>query len=268
MKNSLVIKIGLLDVVGSLGLARIQSIRVVKLLTVDVHLNFGENWMQIVVYMGNGRNCSLFLLLLFLLLLFLFLLLLSVSSSAFESCWCSFFNFFDIVRFVTTTLDKFHFHSQVRLSQINVLVPLSLKFKLQAVFTEWASRIDFMFVGWHNIVNYWVFPSSISGNCHKRLVTKTVWHQKWIMFLELSLRDRLVCLATFAGMRSLYPFFLLPLLVCFLRVCLPTIFATVLSFFLLLTTSAISVASTSKKSALTRFTAVAIFLRKMELEFS
>ena len=44
--------------------------------------------------------------------------------------------FFGIVGFVTTTPDKFQFQNQIRLSQINVIVPVRLKFKLYAVFIK------------------------------------------------------------------------------------------------------------------------------------
>ena len=68
------------------------------------------------------------------------------------------------------------------------------------------------------------------------------------MFLKTSFCDRLVCFAAFLGMTLLAIFFLLPLPNCFLSVCLPTLFAAVLKFFLPLTTSAISGAANSNKS--------------------
>ena len=96
------------------------------------------------------------------------------------------------------------------------------------------------------------------------------------MFAKMSLRYRLVCVSDFVGMNLLAclltqaPFlFLLPA-VClrlpspnfFLRVCLPTLFAAVLKFFLPLTTSAISGTANSNKSAPTRFAAGTIYLRQ------
>ena len=51
-------------------------------------------------------------------------------SSAFDSFFVLLFGFFAILSFVATTPDKFQFQSQVRLSQINVKVPIRLKFKL------------------------------------------------------------------------------------------------------------------------------------------
>ena len=89
------------------------------------------------------------------------------------------------------------------------------------------------------------------------------------MFVTMSLRDRLICFADFVGMTLLALFFLLPPVLlqlpspnCFLRVCLPTLFAAVLKFFLPLTTSATSDTANSNKSAPTRFAAGTINLRK------
>ena len=91
-------------------------------------------------------------------------------------CFCFFFvllsHFFGFVGFVTTTPDKFQFQSQVRLSQIYVIVPIRLKFKLYAVFIKWVSRIDFLFMGQQDIVNYWDFPPRFAENATK------VWHRK------------------------------------------------------------------------------------------
>ena len=72
----------------------------------------------------------------------------------------------------------------------------------------------------------------------------------------MSLRDRLVCFADFVGMNLLAcrtpaaPFNQL-----FLSVCLTTLFAAVLKFFLTLTTYAISDTANSNKSEPTRFAA-------------
>ena len=62
-------------------------------------------------------------------------------------------------------------------------------------------------------------------------------------------RDWLDCLEDFVGLTLLALLFLLPLPNCFLRVCLPTLFAAVLKFFLPLTISAFSDTSKSNKSA-------------------
>ena len=86
------------------------------------------------------------------------------------------------------------------------------------------------------------------------------------MFVKMSLRDRLICFADFVGM-TLHPvLFLLSIPDCFLKVRHPTLFEAVLKFFLLLTTSAISCAANSNKTAPTRFAAGTIYLRKNGIE--
>ena len=96
------------------------------------------------------------------------------------------------------------------------------------------------------------------------------------MFVKMSLRDRLICFAVFVGMNLLALRFLLhacrtptapfrlrlPSPNCSLKVCVPTVFAAVLIFFLLLTTSAITGTANSNKSAPTRFAAGTIYLCK------
>ena len=52
------------------------------------------------------------------------------------------------------------------------------------------------------------------------------------MFLKMSLRERLVCLADFVWLTLLAVFFLLPLPNCFLSVCLARLYAALLKFFL------------------------------------
>ena len=131
---------------------------------------------------------------------------------------CALFYLFAIVSFVTTTPDKFQFQSQVRLSQIIVIVLIPLKFKLCAVFIKWGSRIHFLFMGRQNIDNYWDFPSKISRNWHKRLVPKNTRQDCGEMFVQMSLRDQLTCFADFVGMTLFAVFFLLPLPNCFFRV--------------------------------------------------
>ena len=100
----------------------------------------------------------------------------SVSTSALASSWCFFFKFFAFVSFVTTTFDIFGFQSQIRLTQINVIVPIGSKFKLYAILIEWGIKIDFLFEGRQEIVNYWDFPSKVPRNCYKRLVLKITRH--------------------------------------------------------------------------------------------
>ena len=96
------------------------------------------------------------------------------------------------------------------------------------------------------------------------------------MFVKMSLRERLICFADVVGMTLLALLFLLPPCRtptalfhlrlpspnCFLKVCLPTLFAAVLIFFLPLTTSAISGTANSNKSPPTRFAAGTTYLRK------
>ena len=120
-------------------------------------------------------------------------------------------------------------------------------------------------MGRQGIFNYWDFPSKISRKCHKKLAPEKTLDQ-WEMFVKLSLRDWLVCFADFVGMTILaclpYAFYsqpivpsrlLLPPLNCFLRVCLPTVFAAVQNFFLPIKTTAISDAAKSNTSAPARF---------------
>ena len=84
----------------------------------------------------------------------------------------------------------------------------------------------------------------------------------------MSHRERLICFADSFEMNLLAVPFLLPLPNCLLRVCLATLFAAVLNFFLPLTTSAIAGTANSNKSAPTHVTAGTIYLCKMELQFS
>ena len=96
-------------------------------------------------------------------------------------CFCPFFvfffTFFVIASFVITTLYKFQFQSQLRLSQINIVIPLFLKVKLYAFCAEWDSKKKLLFMGRQEIAIYWDFPSKISGNCHKKLVPKNARHE-------------------------------------------------------------------------------------------
>ena len=98
------------------------------------------------------------------------------------------------------------------------------------------------------------------------------------MFAKMSLRDRLLCFADFVGITLLawFPYassllpmapFLFSLLLpnCFLRVCLPTLFAVVLKIYLPLTTSASSGTASSNKSP-TRFAAGTMYLLKNGIE--
>ena len=103
-KNSIVFRDALLEIAGNVRLVRIQSIWIIIVPIVVVHFNNGKNWVQNVVYISNERNGT------------------SCSSSttvaslfASASSLCSFFYFFRLICFKTTTLDKFLFPSQLRL---------------------------------------------------------------------------------------------------------------------------------------------------------
>ena len=65
----------------------------------------------------------------------------------------------------------------------------------------------------------------------------------------MSLRDRLICFADIVIMTLLAVFLLQSLPNCFLKVCIPTLFAAVWKLFLPLTAAAISGAANSNKSA-------------------
>ena len=131
LPNSFVFRDSRLEVVGNVRLVRIQPIRVVNWLTVDVHFNIRKNWVQNVLYKSNERNWSL---------------LLPVRRRFLICFWLFFVLFFVIVTFVTTTLDNIQFQSQVRLSQINLVVPIYLKFKRYSIFNEWGGGLNFLVV--------------------------------------------------------------------------------------------------------------------------
>ena len=271
MQNSLVFRDGCLKVVWNVRLVCIMSIGVVYLLIVNVHFNIWNYWKLYVVNIGNSSY------------FFLLFVICSRFSENNRLIFVLLFLFLILVCMVTTTLDKFELQCQKRLSQINVIVPISLKFKLYAVFIKWDSWMHFLFMRRQNVVNNWDFPSKTSRHCHKKLVPKTVvWHDQREMFVKMSLCDQLDCL-DFVGMVLLPVFFLLPACrtprtpfrlrlpspspYCFFRVCFPTFFAAVLEFFLPQTTSAFSGKANSNKSAPTRFAAVTIYLRKKGITF-
>ena len=290
MQNSLVFRDGCLEVVWNVRFVCIESIGIVNLLIVNVHFNTWKNWMHYVVYIGNSSYFFLF-----------FFVICSCFSENNRLIFVLLFLFLTVVCIVTTTLDKFELQCQKRLSQINVIVPIRLKFKLYAVFIKWGSWINFLFMRRQDIVNQWDFLSKISRHCHKRLVRKiVVWHDQREMFVKMSLCDRLDCLLDFVGMILLPVLFLLPPCLpyvcdslpptasfrllpcrtlalptalrlpspspnCFFRLCFPTLFAAALKFFLPLTTSALSGTANSNKSAPTRFAAGTIYLRKKRI---
>ena len=132
-QNAFIFRDSLIDVVGIVRLVRIQFFRFEKVLIVDVQFRIGKNLTQIVLYMSNERNWSLLLL----------------FRRRFRLCFGHFFVLFIISLgvFSFATFDKFQFQSQVRLSQINIVVHICLKFKLYAAFIERGGRINFVFVG-------------------------------------------------------------------------------------------------------------------------
>ena len=271
MQNSLVFRDGCFKVVWNVRLVCIETIGIVNLLIVNVHFNIWKNWMHYVVYIGNSSY------------FFSLIAVIACFSKNNRLIFVLLFLFLTLVCIVTTSFDKFELQCQKRLSQINVIVPIRLKFKLYAVFIKWGSWINFLFMWGQYIVNNWDFPSKISRHCHKRLVPKiVVRHVQRGMFVKMSLRDRLVCLKDFVGMILLCflaacrtptaPFLpsacgsLLrlpsPSPNCFFGVFFPTLFAAVLKFFLPLTTSAISGTANSHRSAPMRFAAETTYLRK------
>ena len=63
MRNSFVFRDGFLGVIGNVKFVCIECIWTVIMLKIDVHLDFGNNWVQNVGYMSNERKwCLLFLL--------------------------------------------------------------------------------------------------------------------------------------------------------------------------------------------------------------
>ena len=183
------------------------------------------------------------------------------SSSAFTSSLCS---------FLLLCYCKFRNHDPWQISVSRPSTSVSnqrnssdpLEIQTPAVFIEWGSIVDLIFMEREDIINYWDFPSNTSRNCRKKLLPKITRHDEWEMFAKMSLCDRLICFADFVGMILLALPLLLPLPNCFLSVCFPTLFAADSIYFLTLTTSAISGSANSKKSAPTRFAAGTIYLRK------
>ena len=151
-----------------------------------------------------------------------------------------FFRLLCSCKFVTTTPDKFQLHRQVRVSQINVRVPIRLKFKLYAFFIEWGIMMNFLCLGRQYIVNYCEFPSKFSRNCQKRFAPKIARHDYWENNTKMSHCDRQICFPDFVGWTLVAVPLVLPLPNCFLRVCLTLTLFAPLKFLLPLTTSSIS----------------------------
>ncbi len=109
-------------------------------------------------------------------------------------------------------------------------------------------------------MNNWDFPPRFPDTATKG------WYRKLLFDMinekclnKMSLRDQLGCLVDFVGTILLC---LLPLPNCFLRVCIPTLYAADSKDFQPLITSPISGAANSNKSAPTRFAAGTIYLCK------
>ena len=83
------------------------------------------------------------------------------------------------------------------MSQINVIVPICLKYKDYTIFTERSSRMKFLFVGPQDNVTYWDLPSKISKNCPKsyyrnlfnkiseKYFQKSLFVTYWLVWLNL-----------------------------------------------------------------------------------
>ena len=215
MQNSLVFRNGCLKLDWNVRLVCIESIGIVNLLIVSLHFDIWKKRMHYVVYIGNSSY-------------FIFFVISCVSENN-RLDFVLPFLFLTLVCIVTTPFVKFELQCQKRLSQINLMVLIRLKFKLYAVFIKWGSWINFLFMRGQDIVDNWDSPSKISRHCHKMLVPKiVVWHDQRELFAKLSLRDRLDRSVDFIGMILLC---LLPLPNWFFRACFPTFFAADLKDF-------------------------------------
>ena len=160
MQNSHVLRDCRLEVFGIVGLVLMESIWIVYLLIFIVNFNIVTIECKMLftcVTRGAGGSSSS-----------PDAAAVSTATLAYSLCFLrSFFQFCAIVIFVTVTLDKFRLQSQIRLSQINIVVTTRLKFKVYENFidNEWCCRINFLFVGQQDNVNYWDLPYKISRNC-------------------------------------------------------------------------------------------------------
>ena len=160
MQNSHVLRDCRLEVFGIVGIVLMESIWIVYLLTFNVNFNIVTIECKMLftcVTRGTGGSSSS-------------LDAASVSTSALASSLCflrAFVQCCAIAIFVTVAVDKFRFQSQIRLSQISISVTIRLKFKVYEIFidNEWSCRINFLFVGQKDNVNYWDLPYKISRNC-------------------------------------------------------------------------------------------------------
>ena len=132
MQNSLVFRDGCLEVVWNVRLVCIESIRLVNLLVINVDFNIWNYWMQYVVYVVNSS--------------YFFFVVCSCFSENNRLIFVLFFLFLTLVCNVMTSVDKFELQCQKRLSQINVIVPIRLAFKLYAIFIKWGGQLNFLFM--------------------------------------------------------------------------------------------------------------------------
>ena len=118
--------------------------------------------MQYVVYIGNSSH------------FFLFFFVIACFSENKRLIFVLLFRFLTLECLVSTSFDKFELQCQKRLSHINVIVTIRLKFKLYAVFIKRGSLIIFLFMRGQDIGNNWDFPSKIFRHCHK------IWYRKML----------------------------------------------------------------------------------------
>ena len=192
--------------------------------------------------MSNESNCSILLLL----------------SCRFLNCFCLIFVLlfilFGFVSFVTTTLENFQFQSQVGLSQNNIVLSIRLKIKLYTIFIEWWSRVNFLSDSWTirhrqqlmlSLQDFRKLPQKFGfENC-------SIWLIRNVC-TNVSLRSTGLCCSFCSNDLACSPFHATTTQLSSQSL-FSTLFAAALRVFLPLTTSAVSGASNSKKSAPTRF---------------
>ena len=109
--------------------------------------------MQYVVYIGKSNYFFAF-----------FFLICSCFSEDNRIILVLFFLFLTLVWIVTTSFDKFKLQCQKRLSQINVLLPIRLKFKLYAVFK---SELVYCSCEDRTSSTIWTFPPRFADTATK-----------------------------------------------------------------------------------------------------
>ena len=182
-----------------------------------------------------------------------------VSLSVFVSPFCC---------YLTSSIKKFRNHDPWKISFLGPSTSDSNQrsrtspYETPTQYSFQWTRMKFLFVGRQNIIKYWDLFSKISRNRHNLLVQKISCYCWWEIFVKKISYQPTVLFCWFCWIDSACTPFLLPLPICFLRVCLPTLFAAALKVFLPLTTSAFFGATNSNKSAPTRFAAGTIHLHK------